>query len=445
MKKYYGDETRWFLGTVVNVNDPLELGRVLVRIYGIHSDNELEVPDADLPWAQVIMPITEGGVSNLGGLLGIKRNAQVFGVFLDGKDSQMPVVLGSLPKLEDYSQGGQTTSVLARGLLAEEHISRINKENMRYDLDGNQITYSTATAAKLSTINEKADAYYADDDWAEPEVSGGTFPRYPFNLVKETASGHVEEFDDTPGSRRYHRYHPSGTFEEIVDDGTRTIKVVGKDYEMYLNGKNVYVNGNLNLTVSGDKRELIQGNYHLEVEGDMTMNLHQSLQTKVEMNHETEIGGYRVANVKSDDNLTILSGDQNLNIMGIIDATNPPTSLPGNRNVDIKLSDRKTVGLNVSSLNLGTNTTTCVGNYSVVSSAGLLTMTAAGIISIESTTAMSLDGGLLMTSTATAVSETYTTGTINVTGGNVIASTVSLASHVHTGVTGGPSNTGGPI
>ena len=37
MKKYYGDETRWFLGTVVNVNDPLELGRVLVRIYGIHS------------------------------------------------------------------------------------------------------------------------------------------------------------------------------------------------------------------------------------------------------------------------------------------------------------------------------------------------------------------------------------------------------------------------
>lgn len=341
-KDFYGDQTRWFVGTVVNINDPLELGRVKIRIYGVHSDNQVDIPDADLPWAQVVTPITEGGVRNLGGILGIKNDAQVFGLFLDGQSSQMPLILGSIPKMEENSPGGLTTSILARGSYAETHPSRVNKKNLQEDADGNKIIHSTATAPKLTTVNEKSAAYYGNADWSEPDVAGGTIPDYPLNLVKETSGGHVEEFDDTPGAKRYNRYHPSGTFEEIIDDGTKIIKVTGKDYEMFLNGKNVYVNGNLNLTVSGNKRELIQGNYHLEVEGDMTMNLHQSLQTKIEMNQETEIGGFRVTNVTEDDNLTVLLGDQNLTIS------------EGERLENIAGNDTKTVLGDISALSLGT-------------------------------------------------------------------------------------------
>lgn len=365
---FYGDQVRWFMGEVININDPLELGRIKVRAYGVHSN---EIEDIDLPWAQVVTPITEGGTTGLGGMLGIKEDALAFGIFLDGEHSQLPLILGSMPKFEENGAGGRTTNVLARGSLAKNHPSRVNKNDMQNDADGNPIEYSTATAPKLTTINEKDEAYYGNANWVEPKVAGGTIPFYPLNLVKETQGGHVEEFDDTPGAKRYNRYHPAGTFEEIIDDGSRIVKIIGKDYEMFLNGKNVYVNGNLNLTVTGDKRELIQGNYYLEVEGDMTYNLHQSWQTKVEMNQETEINGFRVTNIKDDDNLTVLQGNQNLNIV------------TGSRVENITTNDTRTVQGNVTSINYGTSSTLSVGNTTMTVSDGTLTTTVSGDIVLE--------------------------------------------------------------
>ena len=100
MKEYYGDDTRWFIGIVKDINDPLELGRIRVRIFGIHSENTSDISDGDLPWASVAAPITEGGTSGIGTNLGIKPQAQVYGIFLDGKSSQLPLVLGSIPKYE---------------------------------------------------------------------------------------------------------------------------------------------------------------------------------------------------------------------------------------------------------------------------------------------------------------------------------------------------------
>ena len=100
MKDYYGDNFRWFIGVVVSNYDPLKLDRVRVRIHGIHSESTTDIPDEDLPWAQVNIPVTEDGSSGLGTNSQLKNRAQVFGIFLDGKDSQMPLVLGSIPKLE---------------------------------------------------------------------------------------------------------------------------------------------------------------------------------------------------------------------------------------------------------------------------------------------------------------------------------------------------------
>lgn len=99
-KEYYGDETRWFLGIVMDINDPEELGRLKVRIFGIHPDNTIDASLDDLPWSHVAVPITEGGSSGIGANTGIKPMAQVYGIFLDGKNSQLPLILGSIPKIE---------------------------------------------------------------------------------------------------------------------------------------------------------------------------------------------------------------------------------------------------------------------------------------------------------------------------------------------------------
>ena len=99
-QQYYGDETRWFLGIVIDINDPEQLGRVKVRIFGVHGENTIDVPNRDLPWAHIVAPVTEGGSSGIGANVGIKPLAQVYGIFLDGQNSQVPLVIGSIPKIE---------------------------------------------------------------------------------------------------------------------------------------------------------------------------------------------------------------------------------------------------------------------------------------------------------------------------------------------------------
>ena len=98
---FYGDTMRWWVGVVIEDQDPLRLGRARVRIYGIHNDDVNEVPQSSLPWAQVLIPTTEGGISGIGRSMGLKPGAQVVGFFMDGVHSQSPLIIGSIPKFED--------------------------------------------------------------------------------------------------------------------------------------------------------------------------------------------------------------------------------------------------------------------------------------------------------------------------------------------------------
>lgn len=95
--EYYGDNPRWFIGIVEDIADPLRLGRVKVRIYGIHNGDTSEVPIFSLPWATVSIPTTEAGVDGIGVNPGIIRGSQVIGIFADGVQSQYPIVIGVIP------------------------------------------------------------------------------------------------------------------------------------------------------------------------------------------------------------------------------------------------------------------------------------------------------------------------------------------------------------
>lgn len=109
---FYGDSTRWFVGVVVNATPPSgSEGKIKVRIQGIHSQSTGDVPESALPWCSVVLPTTEGGVSGLGRPPRIQAGARVFGIFLDGKDSQQPLVLGSIPGLT-YPSQNQVASFL---------------------------------------------------------------------------------------------------------------------------------------------------------------------------------------------------------------------------------------------------------------------------------------------------------------------------------------------
>lgn len=89
---FYGDNARWFVGTII-APDPEERGRFKVRIAGLHSPS---VEDKYLPYAETVIPTTEGGVSGIGKIPQLQNGAFVYGMFLDGKQSQSPLILGSI-------------------------------------------------------------------------------------------------------------------------------------------------------------------------------------------------------------------------------------------------------------------------------------------------------------------------------------------------------------
>lgn len=105
LSEFYGDNTRWFIATVVDASPPYGYeGRVKIRVHGLHTPSTRLIPQSDLPWAQCVLPTTEGGVSGIGRIPKLQPNALVFGMFMDGVNSQTPIVLGSLPHIEFPTQ-----------------------------------------------------------------------------------------------------------------------------------------------------------------------------------------------------------------------------------------------------------------------------------------------------------------------------------------------------
>ena len=97
---FYGDNVRWFLGVIIGDRDPDERGRFQVRIHGIHGP---DVSNRDLPWAETMLPSTEGGTSGIGKIPQMLKSAMVFGVFMDGAASQHPIIIGSIPQTHSPS------------------------------------------------------------------------------------------------------------------------------------------------------------------------------------------------------------------------------------------------------------------------------------------------------------------------------------------------------
>ena len=71
--------------------------RYKVRIIGLHDQGETEIASEQLPWAQVMYPVTGGGgQAKSGQTPNLRQGNMVFGFFLDGQEQQVPVIMGVL-------------------------------------------------------------------------------------------------------------------------------------------------------------------------------------------------------------------------------------------------------------------------------------------------------------------------------------------------------------
>jgi hypothetical protein len=253
MEPNLGMNMIWWTGVVESRQDPLKVGRCQVRIAGAHTEKKSTLPTADLPWAHPIIPLNDNSS------LQIKEGDYVVGFYFDGHEPQVPIIMGILPgipvELGPASVGftdprsGAELSGAPRlpDASPSRYPSRLNEPTFSR-LARNEKIFDTPVETKKLSI-EAAVPTAAPGVWSEPMTPYDAV--YPYNRVMETESGHILEFDDTPGAERIHIYHRSGTFEEVHPDGTKVTKIQSDAYEIILADKNIYVKGDLNITSLG--------------------------------------------------------------------------------------------------------------------------------------------------------------------------------------------------
>jgi prefoldin subunit 5 len=176
MNNFIGkDGFNWWYGVVEDVNDPAKLGRAKVRIFGHHTDNLVELPTKDLPWAAAVNP-----VNNSKSFSAPRLGDYVMGFFSDGASSQAPIMMGVFPGLEatpnknkgfspqsnlkpatppngqvQYEAGKPTLAPLARGEVDKTAISQSNA-NLAHvcDISANMKFEIAKMAFKVSELVE---------------------------------------------------------------------------------------------------------------------------------------------------------------------------------------------------------------------------------------------------------------------------------------------------
>ena len=386
----------WFTGVVENRNDPAKLGRVQVRCLGFHTEDLIDIPSADLPWAHVMHPVTDPAMQGLGNSPSfLTEGTWVIGFFRDAQEKQQPIIMGSLPGVPAYSAdknkgfndpngkypstsidhsyhttGESDVSRLARGEDAEKHRLLIERRKNQFK-DIFKARKPFIPSVSTNTTNED-NKTFSEPSPRGVETTGTDTGQYPFNHVHESESGHVSEIDDTPNGERLLTQHKSGTYEEIVADGTKTIKVVGDNYEMVIGSTNIFIQGDVNMTTYGTKREYIEDDYILEVGGDFTRLVYG--------NEQVKIGAAGAGNLEE-----VVMGSHAYNISGAVKGSIGTDSALESKDYD---------------LNIGGNFGTTVGGDHFITSIGNMTLTTAeslATISLKTTSvtaASSTDGNI---------------------------------------------------
>ena len=207
---------------VENNTDPEEIGRVQVRIYGVHSFNEERGEEGgtteSLPWAEVIGGNDFGLLDGVGVSSILRNNTLVWVLFEEG-DVNKPIVLGVIKgKQNDQSD----IAKVSRGDLTDGTIERKN----------NNLMSSTTPPEQAQTASE-----------------------YGKSTTIKTESGGMLEFDDTEGNVRVQLIDSNGNYLQMSIDSYIEKAVSNKiDYIM----KNYYVNS------IGSTRILSKMGVHIE-------------------------------------------------------------------------------------------------------------------------------------------------------------------------------------
>ena len=337
-----------FRAVVEDNNDPLKIGRVKVRIFGLHTQNNENsaekfntIKTADLPWAEVMGGTDFGLISGIGLSTVIKQGTWVW-VTLNQNDPNKPIIIGTIigttKTRKKYSEGegfNDKDDVNPPDARLDEsdmnRLSRGEKLQSPYYDNNKSVYFNKDTIHKK--INDNLDKpsssdYFSAADVSQNEpVSLSDKTTYPNSSVLETSSGHVFEFDDTPGNERIRLYHTSGSYIEIRPDGTFVQKCVNTNstsHYIHMNDVNEHIAKGIKRYIENDLEEIINGNIKRQVKlnvqehinGDIKKLVDGAVTKQVKLNKNEHING----------NLTLtVDGNLNWNVGGSVNISSGGT------------------------------------------------------------------------------------------------------------------------
>jgi len=325
----------WFNGVVEDRQDPQKLGRLRVRCVGIHTQDKDILPTSDLPWSQLIHPITSSGISGLGSSPGfIVEGTWVFGYFRDGYAMQEPMVIGSLPgkpaELADVSKGFYDPNGVYPKYKDEVDTNRLavnDTSQPHLGLELRKLTRKTGVPTAdfdaipveehISTAIEASDS----DVWSQPTIPYNA--TYPYNHVFESESGHITEIDDTLDNERLFTAHRTGTSQEIDKNGNQVNIIKGDHYNIVSGKRQAIIEGNADITIGGRHKIYINKNGEEDNHYDIQVGPNASVNIQID---------------KGDMNVVLKDGKMNTNVAGDYNM-----KIGGNYNLDVRGAYSETI------------------------------------------------------------------------------------------------------
>lgn len=283
-----------YRGVVEDNIDPLKIGRVRVRIFGLHTDikekQKLEgIPTDELCWACPCMPIAEGSISGFG-MWSVPLQGSHVMLFFENGNILNPMYFASVPgipvDLPNTKKGFNDPNGVypTSNRIGESDVHRLargesSKTIVEFKNNNLDVGVPTALGGSFS------------------EPSPGFNPIYPNNIVFATHGGVIIELDSTPGSTRFQIYHPSNSYIEINNDGTMVVRNEKDKYVLTIGKRNKHVGQDENNTVDGNRKDKIGKKMELEIEGDSNIEVTGNVNETFKANQNTEIVGSLNVNV----------------------------------------------------------------------------------------------------------------------------------------------------
>lgn len=249
-------------------------------------------------------------------------------------------------------------------------------------LTGNMEAYGVMPATVATKNLSAAATTDANDDPADPytptdtrimftEPSSSYNGQYPYVHTYESESGHIQEFDDTPGYERYRLLHPAGVLVEVQPDGTKidkakTLYSISNDRNTNIIGNNkvnvkgdeinyvmgssrrqvdgndiIYIRGNETKTVEGSGTLYVDGNVNVVIKGQAQITVEQEAQINIQK--DATVNCSQNANISVSEKATVNAQDMDITVQDTFNLTATDINLNASGNTTIDSSGTSTL------------------------------------------------------------------------------------------------------